>query len=70
MFNKISKMKRRHQTLFAILIGVAVVSFWRGVWGLLDEYLFPNHYEISLWISLIAGFAILVATHYITEELM
>jgi len=56
--------------LFAILIGFAVVSFWRGVLGLLDIYLLPNNLEISLWISIIVGIAILIATHYTVKGLI
>jgi len=70
MFKGFSKLKKKHQILFAILIAFAVVSFWRGVWGLMDEYLLPNNYELSLWISLILGIGILVWTHYATKELM
>ncbi len=70
MFKKISKMKFHHQSLFAIIIAFAVISFWRGVWGLMDEYLFPENYKLSLWISLISGIVILIATHYATKELM
>ncbi|MCK4500777.1 hypothetical protein KAU11_09780 [Candidatus Babeliales bacterium] len=70
MFKKLSKMKFHHQSLFAIIIAFAVISFWRGVWGLMDEYLFPENYRLSLWISLISGIIILVTTHYITKELM
>ncbi|MCK5322028.1 MAG: hypothetical protein KAJ47_02085 [Candidatus Aenigmarchaeota archaeon] len=70
MLKRISKMKSKHQILFAILIAFAVVSFWRGVWGLMDEYLFPNNYQLSLWISLILGILILIVTNYATKELM
>jgi uncharacterized membrane protein len=70
MIQAFANMKRRHQVLFAIIIAFAVVSFWRGVWGLMDEYLFPNHYQISLWISVIMGILILVATGYATKELV
>lgn len=70
MFRKISQMKSKHQTVFAVVIAFAVISFWRGVWGLMDEYLFPDNYQLSLWASLILGLAILVATHYVTKELM
>ncbi len=63
MFRKISKMKSRHQIIFAILIAFAVISFWRGIWGLMDEYLFPANYELSLWASVIIGIAILALTH-------
>lgn len=70
MFKRIIQMKSKHQILFAILIAFAVVSFWRGVWGLMDEYLFPNNYQLSLWISLVLGVVILIVTNYVTKELM
>lgn len=70
MFRKISQMKSKHQTIFAVVIAFAVISFWRGVWGLMDEYLFPDNYQLSLWASLVLGLAILIATHYVTKELM
>ena len=61
---------RENRVLFAILIAFAVVSFWRGVWGLMDTYLFPNNYQLSLWVSLIIGIAILILTNYATKELI
>ncbi len=70
MFRKISRMKTEHQILFAVIIGFAVVSFWRGIWGLMDEYLFPENYELSLWASVFIGLAILLLTNYITKELI
>ncbi len=69
MYNKFKRMSNFKQILFALLIGIAVVSFWRGVWGLLDIYLFPNNGELSLWVSLIASVVVLVGTHYIVKEL-
>ena len=57
------------QVVFALLIGFAVVSFWRGVWGLLDIYLLPTNMELSLWISLLMGIVILIWTHYAVKEL-
>lgn len=63
-------MEIHHQIILSIIIGFAVVSFWRGVWGLQDVYLFPNNYQLSLWISVIVGTIILIATHYISRELM
>ncbi len=68
MLKKISRMKAHHQIIFSIIIGVAVISFWRGIWELQDIYLFPNNYELSLWSSVIIGIGILIATHYVTKE--
>ena len=46
----------------AIIVGLGIVLFWRGVWQLLNVYLFPQNYELSNWISLIVGLIILIAT--------
>lgn len=70
MFEKFKKMKTHHQIIFAVIISFAVISFWRGVWGLMDEYLFPGNYKLSLWISVVLGIVILYLTHYTTKELM
>lgn len=70
MFKKINTFKSRHKVIFALLIGAAVVSFWRGVWGLMDVYLFPDNYELSSWTSFLAGVTVLGVTHYIVDELM
>jgi len=70
MFKKTKNFKTRHQILFALIIGFAVVSFWRGTWGILDMYLLPNNYELSSWISMISGLIVLSITHYVVKELM
>jgi len=51
------------------LIGLSVVAFWRGAWGIMDTYLFPNNYELSSWVSILIGLIILYFTHYWTKEL-
>jgi len=70
MFRNFGKMRARHQICFAVLIAFAVISFWRGVWGLMDYYLFPESLVLSFWASLLLGLGILVSTHYATKELM
>lgn len=69
VFKKFHKLRAMHQIVVAILVGFAVIAFWRGIWGLLDIYLFPNDYKLSLWASLILGLLILAATHYTVKEL-
>ncbi len=70
MFKKISKMKSKHQTAFALIIAFAVISFWRGIWGLMDEFLFPNSPPLSFLVSFLLGFSILILTDYTVRELM
>lgn len=35
---------------------VAVVAMWRGLWGLMDMYLWPNNPKRSNWASFVLGF--------------
>ena len=54
----------------AIYIAAGLIAFWRGVWGLLDMYLFPDNLTASYSISVIVGILILVSTHHAIGELM
>ena len=52
----LKKLKKKSPALYFIVIGIAIVAFWRGIWGILDLYLFPNDellsYLTSIGISL------------------
>jgi len=63
------KLKNRHLFL-AILVGTAVIAVWRGIWNLLDVYLYPNDIVLSSVISIVFGLTILVFTHQTAKELM
>jgi hypothetical protein len=63
------KLKSNHLIL-ALIIGTAVISVWRGIWNLLDLYLYPSDIVISSIISIILGLGILIVTHQVTKELM
>jgi hypothetical protein len=39
---------------------VAVVAMWRGLWQLMDIYLWPNNPKRSNWASFIIGFVLIV----------
>jgi hypothetical protein len=58
------------KVFFAVIIAFAVISFWRGVWGLMDIYLFPKNILLSLWISVIIGIIILIFTRHTIKQLM
>ena len=67
-----AKKKRAvwEKRIYAVIIAAAVIAFWRGLWGLMDIYLFPDNYALSLWISLIAGLVILFILHKVMGELI
>lgn len=68
------KEKREKRTLkkvfYALLIAFAIVSFWRGVWGLMDIYVYPNTPVMSFVLSIIIGVIILYLTENLIERLI
>lgn len=66
--NHLHRMRRENNNSFAMLIGVSVVLFWRGAWGLLDKFFIPHNDTLSYSISTILGLAILYYTHHLTKE--
>ena len=65
-----STKKRVKDVLYTLLIAFAVISFWRGVWGLMDLHLYPSNRTISLILSLIIGIAILYTTENLIKRLI
>ncbi|MBR9706638.1 hypothetical protein GOV14_06400 [Candidatus Pacearchaeota archaeon] len=63
-------LKKTEKILYALIIGFAVISFWRGIWGLWDIYVFPKNIALSLWASTLVGLIILIGTHKVIRELM
>ena len=63
------KLKSNHLFL-ALIVGTAVISVWRGIWNLLDLYLYPSDIVMSSIISIIVGLGILIVTHQVAKELM
>ena len=52
-------MKLLRKNLDTLIIAIAIILVWRGVWGLADLYLTPTMPTVSFIISLIAGVIIL-----------
>lgn len=48
----------RHPVIYAFLGAVAIVLFWRGVWGIADETPFLENPYVSLLVSVIIMLAI------------
>lgn len=69
MFKGFKELKSRHQIIFSLLIGIGVISFWRGIWELSDIYIFPNNLELSLWTSVIIGALIVFGSRHAIKEL-
>ncbi|MFC1682361.1 hypothetical protein ACFL0X_01970 [Nanoarchaeota archaeon] len=55
--------------IYTIIVAFAIISFWRGVWGLMDLYLFPTNLALSFSISILIGIIILYLTKHLLDSL-
>ena len=64
-------IKRNLKTVsHAILVGFAIVAFWRGTWGFMDFYLFPKNEILSFSASILIGVVILYSTKNLIKKLI
>ncbi|XP_050520645.1 uncharacterized protein LOC126894043 isoform X2 [Daktulosphaira vitifoliae] len=42
------------------IIGTLVVVVWRGVWAIMDKYLYPEQEQMSAWLSLVIGYSVVL----------
>jgi hypothetical protein len=68
--NKFTQFKNHHQLIIAIIVGGSVISFWRGIWGLMDIFFFSNNNPLSYLLSIFVGIFVLVMTHFATKKLL
>jgi hypothetical protein len=54
--------------IIVIVAALAIISFWRGVWGLMDIYLLPNNHSLSLIISVLIGLILLIIIKLIIKK--
>lgn len=52
-----------------LVLAIAVVCVWRGTWGILDLYLFPNNSLLSFIVSIAIGLLILYTDDRSISEL-
>ena len=64
MFKKLTSLKKHHQLAYFLIMTAALISIWRGIWGLSDTYLFPSNPQLSFLISLIIGVVVMAMAHY------
>ncbi len=60
MLERIFEKTSFKDALIILIAAFAAVSFWRGIWGLMDSYLFPQNSPTSYLVSLIISLIILL----------
>jgi hypothetical protein len=65
----VSRLKLEHPTVNAILVIVAIIMLWRGVWELLNIYLFPGSPTFSNLLTIALGALILHLDDFSLKDL-
>ncbi|MFZ2151124.1 MAG: hypothetical protein WAZ12_05290 [Candidatus Absconditicoccaceae bacterium] len=68
-YRNIKGLRKKRSNMNIFLTTAAVVMIWRGVWELLDIYLFPNNRVVSLMIGMIIGIFLLFVDNEKLDEL-
>ena len=66
---KIAELKARYPITNCIIVILAIIMLWRGVWGLLDQYLFPESPVISYLVSFALGVLVLYLDDFTLDNL-
>jgi len=53
--------RKRNKIVFSLIIISAVILVWRGLWGIADALILPENLFLSYIVSIVLGFAILLA---------
>lgn len=65
----IAQLKAQHPNANTLVVILAIIMLWRGVWGLLDTYLFPGSPVFSYLVSIALGALILYLDDFRVENL-
>ncbi len=66
---KILNFKWKKSNIHLIIIAIAIVMIRRGIWWILDDFLFPNNQLLSYVVWIIVGILILYIDDKRLEEL-
>jgi len=65
----LDKLIKKHPDLHSLITGIALIIFWRGIWMLMDIYIFPNNETLSAITSIAIGLFILYINDRKLKEL-
>lgn len=65
----IAKLKQQYPYANTVVVILAIIMLWRGVWGLLDEFLFPGSPVLSYLASFGLGILILYLDGFSLDDL-
>ena len=66
---KLKEYKNSHPTANVIVIIIAIIMLWRGIWGLLDTYFFTGSPTLSFLACIALGAIILYLDDFKIDNL-
>ncbi|HLD98005.1 MAG TPA: hypothetical protein VI815_01645 [Candidatus Nanoarchaeia archaeon] len=60
MMEEMFRRTKAKDVVLILIASIAIVGFWRGVWNLMDKFLFPENFIISQVISIVIGTLLLL----------
>ncbi len=70
LFQKVGRMREKHQVIFSLVIFFALVLMWTGGQRLVETYFFPDSPLFGGITAIVIGLIILGSTHYLAKEFM
>ena len=65
-----AKENFKHRLFYTLLGAFALILFWRGIWGLMDIFVFPNNLIISYSLSVIIGIGLLLLIKHLIKHII
>lgn len=68
MMHRFQNLKKHHIGV-GLVLAVAIILFWRGVWQLADMFFFPESPGLSNFLSLVLGLAVIyIVYRYLDKD--
>ena len=67
---KVTIIELWEKRIEAFFVGAAIILFWRGIWALGDQFIFPGHPTLSAFVSIFIGVAILVMSKNFVNQFL
>jgi len=63
------KIKKHTPNVHSIIVGTSIILFWRGIWGIMDLYVFPGNKLLSYLIPGVLGLLLLFLNDFKLKEI-
>lgn len=69
MRKTLRKIRSTYHNGYVVIIAIAIIMFWYGMFGLLNTFLFPDNKVLSYSVALCVGLFVLFVNDFKLDEL-